>query len=503
MSIRLRLTLALVLIGLIPVAMIINLVSQNAPTLLTLVVDTNQRIISQAPPEIAQSLTLLNNQIAEMVSAAIFKLYLLGGVLLVIAVGLGIVLGSTITVPILKMAKAADRATQGFLEAFQPSDDPSELGALSRSIYAMTIQLTEGMENLEQQVTERTREISRRNDQLEVAAQIGREVSTILDVNLLLNEVARLISERFGYYHVGIFMVDEVGDYAVLRAANSEGGKHLLDLGHKLKVGETGIVGYVAKYGKARVAFDVESDQVFLRNPELPETRSEAALPLRILDKVIGVLDVQSIALSAFSLDDMRVLQIVADQVALAVENTRLFAENKQAKRDLEQAYGQQVVGSWMRRLRNAPLTYVFNRLGVETKDLAAAGNESNTLPNSPRLDLEENQLIVPITIRGVVIGSVILRRESGSVGWTEDDLLLVQDVLEQIEPALESARLLEETQARAMREQAVNVISTQMRRSAGMDAILQNTVRELGKVLGSTRTFIQLDIETSDKLPG
>jgi GAF domain-containing protein len=134
---------------------------------------------------------------------------------------------------------------------------------------------------------------------------------------------------------------------------------------------------------------------------------------------------------------------------------------------------------------------------------MAAAGNESNTLPNSPRLDLEENQLVVPITIRGEVIGSVILRRESGSVVWTEDDLLLVQDVLEQIEPALESARLLEETQARAMREQAVNVISTQMRRSAGMDAILQNTVRELGKVLGSTRTFIQLDIETSDKLPG
>src|SRR4030065_1086853 len=349
MSIRLRLTLALVLIGLIPVAMIINLVSQNAPTLLTLVVDTNQRIISQAPPEIAQSLTLLNNQIAEMVGAAISKLYMLGGVLLVIAVGLGILLGSTITVPILKMAKAADRATQGFLEAFQPSDDPSELGALSRSIYAMTIQLTEGMENLEQQVTERTREISHRNDQLEVAAQIGREVSTILDVNLLLNEVARLISERFGYYHVGIFMVDEVGDYAVLRAANSEGGKHLLDLGHKLKVGETGIVGYVAKYGKERVAFDVESDQVFLRNPELPETRSGAALPVRIFDRVIGVLDVQSIALSAFSLDDMRVLQIVADQVALAVENTRLFAENKQAKPDAEQAYGQQVVGSWMR----------------------------------------------------------------------------------------------------------------------------------------------------------
>ena len=115
-----------------------------------------------------------------------------------------------------------------------------------------------------------------------------------------MDEVTRLISERFGYYHVGVFMVDEVGEYAVLRAANSSGGKQLLLLGHKLRVVETSIVGYVAKYGRARVAYDVESDQVFYRNPELPETRSEAALPLRIGDKVIGVMDVQSIALIRF-----------------------------------------------------------------------------------------------------------------------------------------------------------------------------------------------------------
>ena len=503
MSIRFRFILALVLVSLIPVALITYIVSQNAIALQTLVIDSNQSISSQAPAEIAQSLTLLNGKVLEKITSATIQLYLIGSALVVVAIVLGISIGSTITTPVLKMAKAADLATQGHLEAFQPLDDTSELGALSRSIYAMTIQLTEGMENLGQQATERTREISRRNDQLEVAAQIGREVSTILDVDFLLNEVTELISERFGYYHVAIFMVDDVEEYAVLRAANSEGGKRLLSQGHKLKVGETSIVGHVAQYGKARVAFDVASDQVFYRNPNLPETRSEAALPLRIRDKVIGILDVQSIALSAFSLDDMRVLQLVADQVALAIENTRLYAENRQVKADLEQAYGQRVVGSWMRRLRNAPLTYVFNRLGVETKDSLAADDGSETFSDTPKLDVEHNQLKVPISIRGEVIGSLILRRDPGSNQWTNDDLLLVQDVLEQIEPALESARLLEETQAQAIREQAVNVISTQVRRSAGMDAILQNTVRELGKALGSSRAFIQLDIETQDELPG
>jgi GAF domain-containing protein len=492
--------MAMILVGLIPAAILIYIMNQNSVRLKTLVIDTNQSIVSQAPEKIAESLALLNNQVTERTQGAIVQLYLIGGMLVIIATSLGILIGTTITKPILKMVMAADRATQGYLEAFQPSDDPSELGALSRSIYAMTIQLTEGMENLEQQASERTREISRRNDQLEVAAQIGREVSIILDVDVLLSEISQLISERFGYYHVAIFLVDDVDEYAVLRAANSEGGKRLLSLGHKLKVGEAGIVGHVAQSGRSRVAFDVASDQVFYRNPELPETRSEAALPMRIRDKVIGVLDVQSIQLSAFTLNDMRVLQIVADQVALAVENTRLYAENRQAKSDLEQAYGQRVVDSWKRRLHNAPLTYIFNRLGVEAKDSSIGGNGHTTFSGTPYHDVENHQIFVPISIRGEVIGSLILRREPGDRSWDGEDLLLIQDVLEQIEPALESARLLEETQARAMREQAVNEISTQVRRSAGMDSILQNTVRELGKVLGSSRTFIQLNIETQDE---
>lgn len=504
MSARLRITIALILVSLIPIVLIAYIAQRYIADFQTLVTDTNQSIISQTPSEeIAQLLNTLDSKLQTQIQDNNIRFYLVIGVVTMVAVVIGIIVGSSITAPILKMVQAADRATQGHLEAFQPSDDPSELGSLSRSIYAMAIQLTEGMENLEQQATERTREMSRRNDQLEVAAQIGREVSTILDVDLLLDEVSQLISERFGYYHVAIFFVDDVGEYAVLRSTNSRGGRNLLALGHKLKIGEKGIVGYVAGHGKARVAYDVESDQVFYKNPELPETRSEAALPIRIRDRVVGVLDIQSISLSAFSLDDMRVLQIVADQVALAIENTRLFAENRRIRKDLEQAYGQRIVGSWARRLKNAPVTYVFNRLGVETSDTQLPSAESEAYLKEPQIDSETNQLTVPIFVREQVIGSLVLRREIGFAGWTEDDLLLVEDVLEQIEPALESARLLEETQIRAMQEQAVNEISTQVRRSAGMDEILQNTVRELGKALGSSRAFIQLAIQAGDELPG
>lgn len=503
MSIRLRLTLVIVLIGLIPVALLLFVANRNSTDLQTLVVNTNQSIISQAPIEVAQTLNLLNNQVAERINGLTTQLLFVGSLTAVIAIILGILLGTTITVPIRNMARAADKAAQGYHEAFQPLDDSSELGMLSRSIYAMTLQLSEGMENLEQQATELIRESSRRNDQLEVAAHIGREVSTILDINILLDEVAQLISERFGYYHVGIYIVDDVGEYAVLRAANSIGGKKLLAQGYKLKIGETGIVGYVAKHGKARVAFDAASDQAFSLNPELSDTRSEAAVPLRIRDHVMGILDVQSIILSAFSMDDLRILQIVADQVALTIENTRLFAENRRIKNDLEHVHGQRVIGSWKHRLQNAPVTYVFNRLGVESNRQLADGGFNNSLPYSPTIDDEINQLNVPITIREELIGTLILRREAGSNKWTQDELEIVQDVIEQIGPALESARLLEEAQARAMREQAVNVIATQVRSSIGMDAILQNTVRELGKALGSSRTFIQLDVESSGEQQG
>jgi GAF domain-containing protein/HAMP domain-containing protein len=490
----------MILIGLIPVIIILSYVNNTFDNIEKFIIKTGELTISQASKEIAQQLIAKNGQFLEQLDSATIQLYIIGVGLIVVAIGAGIVMGSLITMPIIKMAKAADMAAQGNLEAFQPSDDASELGALSRSVYAMTIQLTEGMENLEQQVIERTREISRRNDQLEVAAQIGRDVSTILNINILLDEVTQLISERFGYYHVAVFMVDDVGEYAVMRAANSQGGKHLLAMGHKLKAGETGIVGYVAKYGKARVAYDVSSDQMFYRNPELPETRSEAAIPLRIRDRVIGVMDVQSIGLTAFTTDDMRVLQIVADQVALAVENTRLFVENRRIQSELEQAYGQQTAESWRRRLRSAPQAYVFNRLGVET---SAAENTHAMTITSPSVDVENNRLIAPISIRGEVIGTISLSRESEAPVWVDDDLFIVQSVLEQIGPALESARLLEETQAHAMHEQAVNDISTQVRRSAGMDAILQNTVRELGRVLGSSRTFIQLGLESTSEKRG
>ncbi len=182
-------------------------------------------------------------------------------------------------------------------------------------------------DHLAELVEQRLVELSRRARYLEATAEVAGEVRSVLDLQKLLPRVVSSIAERFGYYHTAIFLLDEAGQYAVLRAASSEGGQRLLARGHRLPVGAKGIVSYVISRGEPYLAGDVSSDAVFLHNPDLPATRSELALPLRVGDKLLGVLDVQSKDANAFSHEEMTVLQTLADQVAVAVDNARLFAQ--------------------------------------------------------------------------------------------------------------------------------------------------------------------------------
>ncbi|MCK4315541.1 MAG: GAF domain-containing protein, partial [Anaerolineae bacterium] len=180
-------------------------------------------------------------------------------------------------------------------------------------------------------------ETERRATQLAAASEVARDATAILDVDQLLHETVQLISEQFGFYHAGVFLVDDKHEYAVLRAASSEGGRRMLSRGHKLEVGKVGMVGYVTDTGKPRIALDVGKDAVHFVNPDLPETRSEMTLPLRVHGEVIGALDVQSTEESAFTGEDVAVLQTMADQLANAIENARLFGEIEQTAERLKE----------------------------------------------------------------------------------------------------------------------------------------------------------------------
>ncbi len=212
----------------------------------------------------------------------------------------------------------------GDLTRTAPVQGEDELGVLARSFNTMTSQLRDMISSLELRVEARTA-------QLRASAEVGRAISTILDPQELLQRLVDLICERFGFYYAGVFLLDRDRRFAVLRAGRGEAGRALLDSGHRLEVGGQSMVGWVCANRQARIALDVGQDAVRLVNPLLPDTRSEIALPLRIGERVLGALDVQSVQEAAFDESSIAVLQGMADQIAIALENARLFAETQTA----------------------------------------------------------------------------------------------------------------------------------------------------------------------------
>jgi len=195
---------------------------------------------------------------------------------------------------------------------------------------------------------------------------------------MVLDTTVDAISEKFKFYHTGIFILDDEKRWAILRAASSEGGRQMLASGHRLAVGEVGIVGYVAGTGKPRIAFDVGGDAVWFNNPNLPETRSEMALPLKVGDEVIGVLDVQSVQPQAFTDEDISTLQLMADQLAVAVQNARLLEVMESALKELRDIQLDYTQSGWARMTsRTRTLAYEYDRVGTIPVSIANTGRFS------------------------------------------------------------------------------------------------------------------------------
>jgi putative methionine-R-sulfoxide reductase with GAF domain len=168
--------------------------------------------------------------------------------------------------------------------------------------------------------------LQRRNTQLLASSEVSKVATQIHDVKKLLSTCVDLIRTHFGFYYAAIFLIDDAGEWATLRAATGDAGEKLLGKAHKLAVGSQSMVGWVTANNAARIALDVGDEAIRFDNPLLPKTRSEMALPLRVRGEVIGALDAQSTSLNAFSEDDIQTIQMMADQVAIAIDNARMFA---------------------------------------------------------------------------------------------------------------------------------------------------------------------------------
>lgn len=404
--------------------------------------------------------------------------------------------------PIKGLTETAAAITLGDLDRVARVESDDEIGILARAFNAMTNQLRDLIAGLEQRVATRTRDLQRRLVQLQVTAEVAREANSLRELEPLLNHTARLISERLSFYHTGIFLLDENRAAAVLRAASSPGGQRMLARGHQLKVGQEGIVGYVAAAKEPRIALDVGRDAVFFDNPDLPETRSEVALPLIARDQVIGVIDVQSIQESAFSSEDIEILQILADQVALAIDNTRLLAESQAAVKELQSLYGRYIQQSWHERATRGFQAYELTEKGVRPATASPVEPLSEN-GAGPIETLGLSSVETPIELRGQRLGIMRLNRPASLGPWMPEEKDLINNVTSQVALALENARLLEEVRNRAHQEQLISRIAARAQTSLDLDAIMKLTVQEIGRALNVTQVRVRLSPGDDPDLSG
>jgi GAF domain-containing protein len=380
--------------------------------------------------------------------------------------------------------------------------------------------------------------------QFETAAEIARDISSSLDLDELLKKAVDLIRSRFDFYHAGVFLKDLPGEFVVIREATGEAGAQMKRSGHKLGIGSKSIVGYVAGKGEALIVNDTTRDSTYYANPLLPETRAEAAIPLKVGDRIVGVLDVQSKQSYAFSEDNLRTLQILADQLAIAVVNSELFAETQEhlaQHRLLHHITTTAASGTTLDEALQSAVNGLQVTLGGDRVSILLADREKkalevkaavgyaediynlripvgsgitgwsaahrrtlrvNNVENDPRyIEATPNtraEMAIPLIYRSELLG--VLNVESDQTNaYTESDEELLGTLGGSLAAIIANARLLEQIRARAEQERILFEITDKIRRTTDMQTILTTTVSELTRAVGATTARIRVGLHPED----
>ena len=429
--------------------------------------------------------------------------------LVVLSIGAGFLASRILTLPLISLTKVAEKITAGDITARAKATTEDEIGTLSDTFNRMTEELNQTVNSLELRVSNRTKDLEtarqqseKRANELQAISEISKIIASEQKLETLFPLITRLVSERFNNYHTGIFLINETKQFAVLQAANSKGGKNMLARGHRLEVGESGIVGYVAQNGVPRIALDVGLDAVFFNNPDLPDTRSEMALPLKIREQIVGVLDVQSQEAGAFTENDANTLSILADQIAIALENAQLFAQTQQALNEAQALYQQNVQEGWLAFSREEELIgYHQSMVGgtkltrpVDSDEITQAMNRGNIMIFNADGIAREPSIVVPIKLRGQVIGAMNIKAPIKDRQWTGDEIKLVEAISERLSLALENARLIQESQRQLIKEQTISEVTGKIGTSINLKNVLQTAVEELGRAMPGSEVVIKFE---------
>jgi len=340
-------------------------------------------------------------------------------------------------------------------------------------------QLTDELEQDRVQLQQRTADLERREVQIRTAAEISRAITAELDPDKILEQVVNLVKERFGLYYVGVFMLDENGQFAVLRVGTGEAGRKMVADGHKLAVGGTSMIGWSVSHHEARIALDVGEEAVHFQNPYLPSTRSELALPMISEGRALGALTIQSIWPEAFDQDDITVLQGIADSLATSIDNANLYNQAQESLNEIQSLHRQYLAKAWEDvAAREGDMGYTFERSAAET---------------GPPPETQPITLEVPLVLRDQVIGTITIERDQDT--WSAEEEAFINGVASQTALALENARLVTQTERGAQHSRSVADITSKVWASTSVDTILRTALQELGQTLGASDGLIQLNV--------
>jgi HAMP domain-containing protein len=412
-------------------------------------------------PRLGVALAAKQDQGTELggISQTLYLNLLATAVLVGIAMVVSLQVTRGIATPLRELAQTTTQVAAGDLQQVAHIGRQDEIADLARAFNDMTAQLRGLVGELEQRVSQRTAVLERRSAYLEAAAEVSRASASILDTGRLMRQVVELIRERFGLYYVGLFRVDETGEWAVLRAGSGQAGQAMIARGHRIRVGE-GMIGWSIANAESRVASRAEADTVRLTISELPDTRSEAALPLRSRGRVLGALSVQSVQPDAFGVGLLTVLQTMADQVAVALDNARLFAESQEAVDAQRRAYGEISREAWSELLRARPARGFYKNVQGTTpitdarqwQDADIREPQSSDVrepllrqaqdaksDDALGLDSKSTQIIQvtrPITVRDRTIGVIRARKSPDAGQWVEEEVELLETLISRLEEA-------------------------------------------------------------------
>jgi GAF domain-containing protein/HAMP domain-containing protein len=433
---------------------------------------------------------------------------LLALVIATVVIGVAIAMAQLIATPILRLTTVTRQFAEGALTTRAAVDSGDEVGALASTFNSMADRLQSIIDTLESRVRART-------NQLETVVSVGRRLSAILDLNDLMDEIVTLTKETFNYYHVHIYLFNDARDTLIMAEGYGQAGAEMKRQGHTIPAAAIrSLVARAAREGTTVTVENVRADPGWLPNPLLPDTQSEMAVPVQLNEEVVGVLDVQSDVVGGLSQADEALLTTLAQQMAVAVRNARIFNETRTALQQAERLQNLYTGAAWENFAATRPTHHYEVReqnlpalTDVNPPEVISALQQGQTVRlhienSSPGLSINSgaNTLATPLRLRNQIIGVLGIRDEKDTNRhWTDDEIALIEAVSEQMSLAIENARLFEETGRRAGREKMIAEMTRQVWASGQLEGVMQTAIQELGHRLNASKVVIQLG--TSDEL--